>query len=78
MTNVQKGDKGTAVEFVQMFLRSSGFIGKNGKPLDIDGEFGTNTEYAVQRYKMTLKAYGYGVNVNGIFDTDCYKYALGL
>ena len=45
------GSKGEEVKTVQRLLQSIGYKGKNGKALTIDGDFGTNTEYAVKNYQ---------------------------
>jgi hypothetical protein len=42
-----KGDYGRAVKALQALLSLYGYKGKDGQRLDIDGEYGDNTEYAV-------------------------------
>lgn len=48
---LRKGDKSEQVRTLQRLLFIMGYKGKNGKPLTIDGDFGTNTEYAVKNYQ---------------------------
>ena len=43
------GCYGPQVKTVQRLLNAKGYKGKDGKPLDVDGEFGENTAYAVER-----------------------------
>lgn len=56
--NLKKGSTGTQVKHLQKDLNYLGFKGKDGKILKVDGEFGTNTEYALQafqkKYKLTM------------------------
>ena len=47
MPQLIKGDYGPAVKSLQTLLKQYGYKGKDGKVLTLDGEFGTNTEYAV-------------------------------
>lgn len=42
-----KGDYGSAVKALQALLSLYGYNGKDGRKLDVDGEYGDNTEYAV-------------------------------
>lgn len=51
LTVLKKGSKGEQVKTVQRLLNSLGYKGKNGKPLSVDGDFGTNTDYAVRNYQ---------------------------
>ena len=42
------GCYGAQVKTAQRLLNAKGYKGKNGKKLDVDGEFGENTAYAVE------------------------------
>lgn len=50
-----KGATGEQVKTLQSLLNFRKFRGKNGMPLDIDGEFGENTEYAVAQLQRAYK-----------------------
>lgn len=60
--NLKKGSKGTEVKRLQKDLNYLGFKGKDGKKLEVDGEFGTNTEYALKQFQKK-----YGLIVDGIY-----------
>lgn len=77
---LSKGSKNNNVAMVQFFLRSNGYVGWNGKPLDVDGDFGTQTEYAVMSFQKLVNAYtvnGTKLRTDGVWDGDCYRKALG-
>ena len=63
--------KGTHVYALQAILRSQGFIGKDGKPLSIDGNAGNNTIYAINSYQNMMRAYGVECGTNGHNDSSC-------
>lgn len=48
-----KGDKGADVRLIQTILKGSGYKGKNGKVLAIDGIFGDQTEHALRSFQKT-------------------------
>ena len=56
----QKGDKGTQVKNLQKFLNWC-----IGAGLTVDGEFGNNTQNAVETYQKT-----YGLKVDGLFGSN--------
>lgn len=60
--NLKKGSTGTQVRKLQECLNYFGFKGKDGKPLTVDGEFGTNTEYALRAFQKKYK-----LSVDGIY-----------
>lgn len=45
------GMNGPDVETLQDMLSAKGYTGKDGKPLELDGEFGENTDYALRCYQ---------------------------
>lgn len=53
---------------VQRRLNELGYVGKDGKPLEVDGNFGTNTDYAVRRYQSNN-----GLKVDGSVDPITWK-----
>lgn len=44
------------VSNIQGYLNDKGFVGKNGKSLDTDGIMGTNTLFAIEKYKSDAKS----------------------
>lgn len=72
--DVKKGSKGIDVYVLQSMLRSAQFLGANGKPLEVDGDSGTNTVYAINTFKTLQKKYGVDCGEpNGIFTADCWR-----
>ena len=57
-----QGTKGQAVKSLQILLNAQGYKGKDKKPLDVDGDYGKNTAYAVEKFQkdcgMTDIAFG--------------------
>lgn len=53
LTFLKLGSNCPEVGTVQTLLNSLGFVGKNGKPLTVDCDFGTNTEYAVKNFQRS-------------------------
>lgn len=49
------GAMGDQVKTLQALLNMRGYRGKDGYPLDCDGEFGENTEYAVAKLQRDYK-----------------------
>lgn len=62
LPNLKKGSNGTQVKYLQECLNYLGFKGKDGKKLTVDGNFGTNTEYALRAFQKK-----YGLSVDGIY-----------
>lgn len=57
MPVLQKGSKCPEVGTVQTLLNALGFVGKNGRKLTVDHDYGQNVEYAVKNFQ---KAHGLG------------------
>ena len=66
--NVQKGSKGNDVKLLQRLLKSNGMKGKDGKALTIDGDAGTNTDYAIRQYQKKN-----GLTVDGCAGPKTWK-----
>ena len=66
--NVQKGSKGNDVKHLQRLLKSNGMKGKDGKALTIDGDAGTNTDYAIRQYQKKN-----GLTVDGCAGPKTWK-----
>lgn len=75
---VRKGTKGTDVIVLQSIFRASAMTGANGKDIEVDGESGANTVYAINTFKKNMNANGFDVGKpDGVFDEKCWK-VLGL
>lgn len=66
MTEIRKGSVGADVAILQ------GILTKVGLPLEIDGEFGSNTEYAVKTYQQKA-----GITADGICGKTTWKKLIG-
>lgn len=73
---VKKGSTGTDVIVLQVMLRMLGRLGENSKQVDIDGEFGQNTLYAVKELQKWSNSIGIKMRTDGIFDEECFKKVL--
>lgn len=77
-TTIKKGTKGTEVYVLQALLRALQYLGKDGKPLAVDGDAGTNTVYAINSFKKAQAAYGANCgSANGQFTKTCWERLLG-
>ena len=61
LPEIQTGSYGSAVSVLQGLLDMMGYIGSNGKALDIDGDFGGNTAYALKAFQTAA-----GLTVDGV------------
>lgn len=66
--NLKKGSTGTQVKYLQKCLAYFGFKGKDGKTLTADGDFGTNTEYALRAFQKKYK-----LSADGIYGSQSKK-----
>ena len=48
---LQKGSTGREVKTLQRLLKALGYKGSDGKVLAVDGDFGSNTDYALRAYQ---------------------------
>ena len=48
-------NKGDGVKWLQWELNEAGCVGKDGKPLTVDGIFGANSEYALGQFQQSCK-----------------------
>lgn len=73
--------EGVSVYVLQTVFRLLGFLGADGRPLEIDGVSGENTVFAINTFQTTMRAYGYEVGTNGandgIFGDNCWHCLLG-
>ena len=61
LTVLQKGSKGNEVKTLQRLLKALDYKGSDNKALSIDGDFGSNTLYALKTYQKAK-----GLTVDGI------------
>lgn len=66
---VSKGSSGPSVYICQALLRALQYVGKDGKPIEVDGSCGDNTVYAINRFQSVQRAYGYECGTNGKNDS---------
>jgi GH25 family lysozyme M1 (1,4-beta-N-acetylmuramidase) len=72
---VRKGSTGAHVKTLQILLNAHGYRGKDGKPLTVDGNVGTNTIYAFTEYQKDHPECGKADGVCGVLG---WKSLLGV
>lgn len=81
-STVKYGSIGLSVYILQSLFRGLQLTGSDGKPIDIDGECGTNTVYAINQFQKTQIAYGFDCGTNGkpdgVFGKKCWNRILGV
>jgi hypothetical protein len=70
---LKKGDKSEVVKTIQGLLDFKGFNGKNGKKINADGDFGTNTEFAIEQMQKKEK-----ISASKVMDLETWKKLLGV
>lgn len=75
---VQRGSRGDCVLILQSLLRAAGYLGADGKPLEIDGVCGANTHRAIISFQANQLAYGFDCGTNGICSDKMWKRLLGV
>jgi hypothetical protein len=74
---LKKGSTGEAVTVFQCIMNMLQYVGADGKPLTIDGEYGENCEYACNTFQTVQRAYGYECGTDGkndsIFGIKCWE-----
>jgi len=68
LPEIQNGSVGAAVSVLQGCLDILGYAGKNGSPLDIDGEFGGNTAFALTNFQTAA-----GLIADGVCGAKTWK-----
>lgn len=61
--------KGNMVKWVQFELNEAGCVGKDKEPLNIDGVFGSNSDFALRSFQSSCK-----ITVDGICGPTTIKY----
>lgn len=78
---IKRGSTGTDVVVLQCVLRMLQYVGKDGKPIDIDGKCGINTVFAINTFQTVQRAYGFECGNNGkndgTFGRACWERLLG-
>ena len=81
-SQLKRGSEGTDVYILQALLRALQYTGRDGKPIEIDGNVGTNTVHAINCFQARQRAYGYECGTNGkndgTFGEACWKRLLGV
>lgn len=67
-TSNRKGQVQTAQRILNELKDGSGYRGKDGKKLTVDGVFGTNTDYAVKAYQKA-----HGLTVDGVIGQNTWN-----
>lgn len=79
---VKGGSTGTDVVVLQSMFRALQYTGVDGKPIEIDGEAGSNTVFAINEFQSRQRAYGYECGTNGkndsTFGPSCWSRLLGV
>lgn len=70
---VKNGSTGTDVIVLQTVLRLMMFLGKDGKQINIDGECGSNTVYAIKEFQKKAVATGHKIRTDGTWDISCWE-----
>lgn len=55
LTVLKKGSKGAEVKNLQILLKAKGYKGADKKVLELDGSFGSNTDFAVRAFQKAEK-----------------------
>lgn len=81
--NIKRGSTGTDVYIMQAMLRALQYCGKDGKPIDVDGQVGDNTVAAINSFEAHQRAFGCEVSSikgrnDGVFGQKCWKRLLGF
>lgn len=81
-SDVKKGSTGTDVIVLQSMLRALQYTGADGKPIDIDGQCGVNTVYAINEFQTKQRIYGVECGKKGkntsTFNSLCWSRLLGI
>lgn len=69
---IVKGSTGGHVATVQSILKARGFVGEDGKPLEIDGDAGNNTMFAIAAYIKARSEQGVDLGAPNGWGPLCY------
>ena len=68
LTEIKQGSTGAVVSVLQAILSLFGYKGNNGSALEIDGEYGANTAYAVKNFQKAA-----GITADGVCGAATWK-----
>lgn len=68
---IRKGDKGAEVLLLQKLLKVDGYKDQDRKVLELDGDFGSRTEYALNSFQTAQRAKGNECGTDGKNDGTC-------
>lgn len=75
---ISTGSQGTDVIVLQSFLRSMHFVDQNGKRIEVDGDYGSKTAYAVTHFQQFCKACGQDIGTpDGKCGAKTWKLIMG-
>ena len=69
---LRKGSKGEAVKSLQVLLNHLGVKDQNGNKLEVDGSFGSKTEWAVKDFQAR-----HGLTIDGIVGSKSWQMIIG-
>lgn len=78
MNTIRNGSTGCDVYILQALLRGACYVGKDGRPVSVDGEAGENTIYALKQCQKHLIAYGADCGCGSVPDGICGPKMWGL
>lgn len=77
-SEIKTGSTGTDVIVLQSFLRSMHFVDNAGKRIEVDGEYGKCTAYAVKNFQQFCKSCGQDIGTpDGVCGTKTWKLIMG-
>lgn len=77
-SQVKQGSSGTDVIVLQSFLRAMHFVDNSGKRIEVDGDYGSKTAYAVKSFQQFCKSCGQDIGTpDGICGTKTWKLIMG-
>lgn len=77
-SEIKTGSSGTDVIVLQSFLRSMHFVDNTGKRIEVDGDYGSRTAYAVRNFQQFCKACGQDVGTpDGVCGAKTWRLIMG-
>ena len=74
---VTRGSSGISVFILQALLRALQYTGADGQPIEVDGNAGDNTVFAINKFQEIQRAYGYECGTDGendgVFGMACWE-----
>lgn len=77
-SEIKAGSSGTDVIVLQSFLRSMHFVDKAGRRIEVDGQYGSSTAYAVKNFQQFCKVCGQDIGTpDGVCGMKTWKLIMG-